>query len=146
MWLNGRGKHVALPKPEIEMACILLVEDEADIRTMLAEVLADAGHEVVEADTGDNAASLLKTRSDFDMLLTDINMPGRLDGVALAACFRARHSHRPILYVTGRPDALRHTALRPNREAALLKPHGLLKLVVTVQAMLAFALSGAGAD
>ena len=63
------------------MACILLVEDEAEIRLMLAEVLADAGHAVVEADSGDAAALLLQNREDFDALVTDITMPGRLDGI-----------------------------------------------------------------
>ena len=67
-------------------------------------------------------------------------MPGQLDGIGLAKRFRALHSHRPILYVTGRPNALRHTVLHSNREVALLKPHGLLKLVTTVHAMLAAAL------
>ena len=125
------------------MACILLVEDEAEIRLMLAEVLADAGHAVVEADSGDAAALLLQNREDFDALVTDITMPGRLDGIGLAKRFRELHSSRPILYVTGRPDALRNTPLRLNREAALLKPYGLLMLVATVQAMLAATLSGA---
>ena len=125
------------------MACILLVEDEAEIRLMLAEVLTDAGHAVVEADSGDAAALLLQNREDFDALVTDITMPGRLDGIGLAKRFRELHSSRPILYVTGRPDALRNTPLRLNREAALLKPYGLLMLVATVQVMLAATLSGA---
>jgi len=89
------------------MACILLVEDEAEIRAMLAEVLADAGHEVVEADSGDSAALLLDGPANFDLLVTDITMPGLLDGIGLAALFRALHASRPILYITGRPDALR---------------------------------------
>lgn len=127
------------------MACILLVEDEAEIRHMLAEVLADAGHQVIEAGTGDAAALLLEENPGFDVLVTDINMPGRLDGIELARRFRMLHSHRPILYVTGRPNALRQTALRPNLEVALIKPHGLLKLVATVQAMLAATLFSAGA-
>ena len=121
------------------MACILLVEDEADIRTILAEVLEEAGHEVIEAETGDAAALLLDSSADFDMLVTDINMPGFLDGIALAARFRKLHAVRPILYVTGRPDALRQVAMRPDREAALFKPHGLLSLVATVRTMLAAA-------
>lgn len=137
------GEITRLPNPEIEMACILLVEDDAEIRLMLAEVLACAGHAVVEADTGDAAALLLQDRADFDVLVTDIHMPGRLDGIGLAKCFRELHNSRPILYVTGRPDALRHTPLRPNREAALFKPYGLLMLVTMVQTMLAAALSGA---
>ena len=125
------------------MACILLVEDEAEIRLMLAEVLVDAGHAVVEADSGDAAALLLEGNADFDVLVTDITMPGQLDGIGLAKRFRMLHSHRPILYVTGRPDALRHTPLRPDREAALVKPYGLLMLVTTVQTMLAAVPFGA---
>jgi len=132
------------------MACLLLVEDEADIRTVLAEVLADAGHEVVEAESADAAALLLDGLDGFDMLVTDINMPGFLDGIGLAARFRTLHATRPILYVTGRPDALRQVRMRPNREAALVKPYGLLSLVSTVQTMLAAAVLDAerkvGAD
>lgn len=121
------------------MACILLVEDEAEIRTMLAEVLVDAGHVVVEAESGDSAALLLDGPSGFDLLVTDINMPGRLDGLGLAARFRESHAVRPILYITGRPDALREVPMRPNREAALFKPYGLLSLVAIVGTMLAAA-------
>ncbi len=121
------------------MSCLLLVEDEADIRTVLAEVLMDAGYRVVEAKSGDAAALLLDGPDSFDMLVTDINMPGFLDGIALAARFRKLHAVRPILYVTGRPDALCQVAMRPDREAALFKPHGLLSLVATVRTMLAAA-------
>ena len=121
------------------MACVLLVEDEFDIRTVMAEVLADAGHTVVEAKSGDVAAVLLEGCDDFEMLVTDINMPGFLDGIGLAVRFRRRHAVRPILYVTGRPDALRLVPMQPNREAALIKPYGLLSLVFTVQNMLAAA-------
>lgn len=128
------------------MACILLVEDEADIRCVLAEVLADAGHQVVEAGTGDAAVVLLEEHFGFDVLVTDINMPGRLDGIGLAKRFRALHMHRPILYVTGRPSALRDTPLQPKLDAVLLKPLGLLKLVATVDAMLAATMSSIGAD
>ncbi|HEY0204378.1 MAG TPA: response regulator [Acetobacteraceae bacterium] len=121
------------------MSCLLLAEDEADIRTVMAEVLADAGYTVVEAKSGDAAALLLDGLSSFDMLVTDINMPGFLDGIGLAARFRKRHAIRPILFVTGRPDALRQVAMRPSRERALVKPYGLLSLVSTVQTMLAAA-------
>jgi DNA-binding response OmpR family regulator len=126
------------------MACILLVEDEAEIRTMLAEVLADAGHEVVEADSGDSAALLLDGPVSFDLLVTDITMPGLLDGIGLGALFRTLHASRPILYITGRPDALRKVPMRPNREAVLLKPYVLLPLAATVRAMLAAAAPEAG--
>ena len=128
------------------MACLLLVEDEADIRSVLVEVLVDAGHEVVEAETGDSAALLLDKSASFDMLVTDINMPGFLDGIGLAKRFRSCHATRPILFVTGRPDALRQVPLRLNRDAALIKPYGLLSLVFTVQTMLAASESASEDD
>lgn len=99
------------------MACILLAEDEADIRIMVAEVLVDAGYLVVEAESGDAAALLLDSSAGFDFLVTDINMPGLLDGTTLAANFRKLHAVRPILFITGRPDALRNFSMQANREA-----------------------------
>ncbi len=121
------------------MARSLLVEDEVDIRTILEEALADAGHKVAEAANGDSVALLLDGHVDFDLLVTDINMPGLLDGSGLAACFRKCHSVRPILYITRRADALLHVAMQPNREAALFKPHDLWWHVATLKTMFAAA-------
>ena len=61
--------------------CVLLVEDEGLIRLTLAETLEDAGYTVVSAESGDAACDLLKGATRFDVLLTDIQMPG----------FRRRH-------------------------------------------------------
>lgn len=125
------------------MIRVLLTEDEKEIRSLLAEVLADAGYEVVEAESGDAAALLMDHPDAFDVLVTDIHMPGRLSGLDLGRRFRERHARSPILYVTGRPDAMRGVPMRPNREVVLFKPHGLLALVATVQAMLAAGFVGA---
>lgn len=119
------------------MTRVLLTEDDEDIRSMLAEVLVDAGYEVVEAESGDAAALLIDRPNVFDVLVTDIHMPGRLNGRDLGRRFREQHARSPILYVTGRPDAMRGVPMRPNRESVLFKPHGLRALVATVQAMLA---------
>jgi len=54
---------------------ILLVEDEADVRDTFVEALAEAGHEVVGAASGEEAMRIFRTRP-FDLLLTDLNMPG----------------------------------------------------------------------
>lgn len=110
---------------------------------MLAEVLVDAGYEVVEAESADVAAELIDHPDVFDVLVTDIHMPGRLSGLDLGRRFRERNARSPILYVTGRPDAMRGILMRPNREVVLLKPLGLLALVATVQAMLAAGFAGA---
>lgn len=124
------------------MTRVLLTEDEEEIRSLLAEVLVDAGYEVVEAESGDAAAELIGRPDEFDVLVTDIHMPGRLSGLDLGRRFRERHLRSPILYVTGRPDAVRGVPMQPNREMVLFKPHGLLALVATVQLMLAAGFAG----
>ena len=63
---------------------ILLVDDEFLIRMDLACTLEDLGHGVEQAMSADAAMELLEGGSDFDLLVTDVDMPGKLDGIALA--------------------------------------------------------------
>lgn len=60
---------------------VLLVEDEDLIRMMASQALQDEGLEVVEAWDGDQAARLLDGPDTFDLLFTDVQMPGTLDGL-----------------------------------------------------------------
>lgn len=63
---------------------VLLVEDDGLIRMDLADILADNGFAVIEAPNADRALEVLETRAGVQALLTDIDMPGSIDGVALA--------------------------------------------------------------
>jgi CheY-like chemotaxis protein len=58
-------------------------EDEVLLRLDLSKQLRKAGFNVIEADTGDEALRLLATESNVDIILTDIRMPGRTDGMDL---------------------------------------------------------------
>jgi len=71
---------------------VLLVEDEPLVRMFGADVLEEAGYEVLEAADGDEALQVLEARSDIHVLFTDVNMPGSLDGLDLA---RLVHERRP---------------------------------------------------
>jgi len=71
---------------------ILVVEDEALIRSCAADILEQHGYEVVEAATAADALEMLEARPDVRVLFTDINMPGKLDGMDLA---RLVHEHWP---------------------------------------------------
>ena len=62
---------------------------------------------------------LLQTTPGFDALVTDIHMPGQLDGLALARLFRKQCRDSPIPYVTGNPGALRDTAMSNGKDAVL---------------------------
>jgi CheY-like chemotaxis protein len=63
---------------------VLLVEDEPLIRMVSSESLKDEGFEVVEAANAEEALAVLGSRGDVGLLFTDVNMPGSLDGLALA--------------------------------------------------------------
>ncbi len=69
---------------------ILVVEDEPIVLMDAVQSLEDAGFEVVDAYDGENALVKLDQRPDIAALFTDVNMPGRLDGVALARVVRER--------------------------------------------------------
>ena len=66
-----------------------------------SEYLRDEGFEVTEAWDGDEAARLLDTTDTYDVLFTDVQMPGTLDGIALAVHARCRHAMLPLLVVSG---------------------------------------------
>ena len=63
---------------------VLVVEDEVLVRMIVAEVLSEAGFTVLESASADAALTVLETRRDVQVLVTDVNMPGSLDGLGLA--------------------------------------------------------------
>jgi CheY-like chemotaxis protein len=63
---------------------ILIVEDEALVRLSAVGMLVDAGFRTIEAASGDEALELLVADSDVQLLFTDVNMPGIIDGLVLA--------------------------------------------------------------
>ena len=72
------------------MTVILVVEDEFLIRSHLAGILADAGHVAIATASADEAIAVLESRSDIRIIITDIEMPGSMDGLRLAAAVRNR--------------------------------------------------------
>ncbi len=89
------------------MSHILLVEDEPDTREVIVEALCNAGFDVTATCTGDEAAILMADQDRFDLLLTDINMPGDIDGIGLAEHAREVHPGLPVVFVSGRPETER---------------------------------------
>lgn len=117
--------------------CILLVEDEWLIRTIMAEELTEAGFTVTSVETGDEAMTLLTEDPSFTILVTDIHMPGKTDGIALARTVRERYPDVPIIYTTGRPDALDRASLPGGRVLTLVKPYKPSRLIEAVRGMIA---------
>jgi CheY-like chemotaxis protein len=112
---------------------ILLVEDQFLIRLLMAESLADDGFCVVEADDGDQAISLIATLANCDLLITDIQMPGRSDGNAVARAAKAKFSGLPTVYMTGNPASISHR-VEP-QDVVMKKPFSPEELMLVVTRM-----------
>lgn len=87
------------------MPRILLVEDEMLVRVLAHEDLTDAGFEVIDASDGDEALAVLRADQGFDLLLTDIKLPGGLDGHELAEHARQLIPGLKVIYASGLADS-----------------------------------------
>ena len=83
-------------------ARILVVEDEDLLRFVICEVLRENGLEVVEVTNADAAFEYLKTKDSIDLVFTDVNMPGRMDGVALAHSVNDNFPEIKVIVTSGR--------------------------------------------
>jgi CheY-like chemotaxis protein len=88
------------------MATVLVVEDEILVRNLLETELQEAGYEVIVADNADGAIAILEARADIHLVFTDIDMPGSMDGLKLAACVRDRWPPIHIIITTGKARPL----------------------------------------
>lgn len=83
------------------MARILLVDDDPLVRFLVANHLQEGGFDVIEAESGDAALPLLEMGADLAGLVTDVQMPGCLNGFDLARIARERWPALPIVVVSG---------------------------------------------
>jgi CheY-like chemotaxis protein len=107
---------------------VLIVEDEAFVRILGAGMLAHAGFRVIEAADSDGALEILEADADVQLLFTDVNLPGTIDGMALARQVHERWPRIGIIMVSGRatpqpgelpPGCLFHR--KPYDEATVLR-------------------------
>ena len=118
------------------MAHILLVEDDESLLKFLAQALARAGHDVIDFGDGQDAWLHLK-ESDFDLLLTDIVMPG-MDGIELAKRAAEMNAAMKIMFITGFAAVALHPASNAPKQAKVLsKPFHLREIVAEVERMMA---------
>jgi len=87
-----------MPSPAAVM--VLVVEDEALIRMLVAMEFEEAGYAVSEATNADEALSLLE-RTDVDLVVTDVRMPGAKTGLEVAAWLRAHRPRTKVIVMSG---------------------------------------------
>lgn len=84
-----------------QSAAVLVVEDEMMLRMRAVDIVEDAGFTSVEATNADDALTILESRSDIELLFTDIQMPGSMDGLKLAHAVHERWPTIKIILVSG---------------------------------------------
>lgn len=92
-----------IPTAQAPIPIVLVVEDEPLLRLFAAQVVEDAGYEPLEAANAAEAIAILESRPDIRIVFTDIDMPGGLDGMKLAACIRDRWPPIKIIITSGKP-------------------------------------------
>jgi len=126
------------PKPGQDRVKILVVEDNEPLRLQVTRQLISFGHEVVATEDSRSALRLLSESSDFDLLFTDIAMPGDIDGADLAARAVAIYPSLKVLFTTGYTDRV-HGSEDHLGGALLNKPYKTAALQAAVHEALGVA-------
>jgi PAS domain S-box-containing protein len=129
---------VATPKPTIRgTAHILLAEDEKSVREMLSHQLQSLGYQVTAAVNGDSAYEILLDDASVELLVTDVVMPGTLQGPMLARRAREHRPDLPVLFMSGYPrEAAIHGNGLKERDINLMKPVRMQDLAAAVADLL----------
>jgi DNA-binding response OmpR family regulator len=116
------------------MSAVLVVDDDADIRDLVGELLRRAGHEVIEAPDGESGLKLFYAQQP-DLVVLDVSMPG-LDGWEVLKRIREL-SDLPVLMLTARAEELEKVrGLRAGADDYVTKPFGRQELLARVDAAL----------
>lgn len=118
--------EIAMKNGIANAATVLVVEDEAIIRMMLVDELEDAGVAVIEAEGADAAVAIMSNGATIRVVVTDVRMPGSMDGLGLATWMRDQAPSVPIIITSGfaiEPDceainpAIMHIVPKPYKPA-----------------------------
>jgi CheY-like chemotaxis protein len=99
--LDGVGTGDVMRTSATKRPVVLIVEDEFLLRMNAAEMIGDAGFDVIEAGNADEAIAILEARPDIHVVFTDIQMPGSMDGMKLARFVRGRWPPIKIVATSG---------------------------------------------
>lgn len=114
---------------------VLLVEDEGLIAEMISLALEDRGYRVCISDNADDALRLLASDEPIDILFTDINLPGNMDGAVLAVKAREIRPDLPVIFASGRWSLLDKLQTIPH-SAILPKPYSVTRACEAVKLLL----------
>jgi CheY-like chemotaxis protein len=118
-------------------ATVLLVEDELALRMVIVEVLSDLGYTVLEAGNSQSGLQIVESDARIDLLLTDVGLPGGMNGRQLADAARKRRPDLKVLFLTGYAESIAagNDGMEQGMEI-MTKPFALEQLVAKVKGMI----------
>lgn len=120
----------------VETVLILVIEDEPEVQAIIDESLCEGGYEPALAASGEEAVTLLKGgQLPYRVLVTDINLLGRIDGWAVARAAREIDPNFPVIYMTGAAANQWPVQGVPN-SILLIKPFAPAQLVTAISSLL----------
>src|SRR6204780_1348564 len=116
------------------LRAVLVVEDEMMLRMRAVDMVEDAGFTSVEAVNADDALAILESRSDIELLFTDIQMPGSMDGLKLAYAVHKRWALIKIMLVSGQLKLTDND--KPPKSRFFGKPLDVKQMIAEMQDMM----------
>jgi two-component system, response regulator PdtaR len=129
--MGAEGERQRLEQEASPNHTVLIVEDEVFIRLMIADELRSAGYKVIEAATADEALDVLTCIAGVSVVISDIRMPGSMDGLQLAR--RVRSEYPPIHIVLTSGD-LRNVDLI-DHDGFFSKPYDVKKIIKHIKTL-----------
>ncbi len=118
-------------------AVVLVVEDEPDVRMVVVDALADLGLTVLEAIDGPSGMKIVDSQSRIDLLVSDVGLPGGMNGRQLADAARQRQLGLKVLLITGYSEGfLVGSGLADEGMQILTKPFSMRTFANKVQAII----------
>jgi len=119
----------------LKKKCVLIVEDEPIILLSASDMVEEAGFQPILARNAQEAIDILESRDDIRIIFTDIDMPGSMDGMKLAAAVRNRWPPIEIIVTSGHKNISQSDL--PERGLFFRKPYGSQKVTQAMQRLTA---------
>lgn len=112
---EGRAEELNNDTPRGEGETVLVVDDEPTVRMLVAEVLADLGYAALEAPDGASGLKILQSEARIDLLVSDVGLPGGMNGRQMADAGRTHRPDLKVLFITGYAEnaVMNHGHLEP---------------------------------
>ena len=136
---SGPGERGAPAKPgngTHRKPTILVVEDEVLIRVSTAEQLRDNGYRILEAWNADEAKALLQSREPIEVVFSDVNMPGAMNGFELAKWIRQEYPDVAVLLTSGISHLTQSAGYGDEHGPVLQKPYAFDVLLAHIKRLL----------